>query len=334
MDRRRFAGSAAAAILLAMRVARAQQPQGKVYRVGYPNLRAGPAAPDEAFVQGMRELGYVVGRNLIIEYRWAGNDMARFQAQVEELVRLNVDVIVTVATPGVREAMRATRTIPIVMAAAADPVRTGLVASLVHPGGNVTGLSILQQELAQKRLQLASELVPGTTRVAVLGWVLAAGASPPGQGPTQMLLAETQAAGRQIGIDVLGIEVAGADELPRAFADMKRERVRMLIVQSSPLTFEHRATILELAARERLPAMYEVRNFVDAGGLVSYGPNLQDLYRRAATYVDKILKGARAGDLPVEQPTKFEFVINLKTARALGLTIPQSLLLRAEEVIQ
>jgi putative ABC transport system substrate-binding protein len=310
------------------------QVQGKVYRIGYPNLRAGPSELEEAFLRGMRDLGYVVGRNLFIEYRWGNNDLKRFDAMVDELVRLNVDVIVTSSTGAVLHAMQATRTIPIVMAVAADPVEAGLVASLVHPGGNVTGLSLLTSDLAGKRLQLLRELVPGVTRVGVLGWRPAGSIYPPGRHPTELLVAGTQAAGRQMGIEVSAQVVLDGNGFAQAFSEFKREGDQALIVQSSPLAFETRATILEMAARQQLPDMYEERRFVDAGGLVCYGANTTDLFRRAATQVDKILKGAKAGDLPVEQPTKFDFVVNLKTAKALGLTIPQSLLLRADEVIQ
>ena len=310
------------------------QVQGKVYRIGYPNLRAGPAALEQAFLQGMRDVGYVVGRNLLIEYRWANSDIRRFDAMVDELVRLDVDVIVTSSTGAVLHAMQATRTIPIVMAVASDPVDAGLVASLAHPGGNVTGMSYLASDLVGKRLQLLRELVPGMTRVGVLGWLQAGTIYPPGRSPTELLVAATQAAGRQMRIEVSAHVVVDGNGFAQAFSEFKRDGAQALIVQSSPLTFENRATILEMAARQHLPDMYEERRFVDAGGFVCYGPNPNDLYRRAATQVDKILKGAKPSDIPVEQPTKFDFVVNLKTAKALGLTVPQSLLLRADEVIQ
>lgn len=311
------------------------QTQNKVYRVGYAGLRAGPAAPEDAFVQGLRELGYVVGRNLVIEYRWADNDTTRLQTQIEELVRLNVDVIVTSATPGVRAAMRATKTIPVVMTAASDPVGTGLVANLAHPGGNVTGMSLLSIDLAQKRLQLLAELLPSVTRVAVLGWrVPDAMSSPTKERPTDRLVAETQTAGSRIGIGVSAYIVGSPAELPQAFAQMKRDSVHAVIVQINPLTFQYRAEIVGALARDRLPAMYETRDFVDAGGLVSYGPDVRESYRRAASYVDRIFKGANPGNLAIEQPTNFELVINLKAANTLGLRIPQPLLLRADAVIQ
>jgi putative ABC transport system substrate-binding protein len=283
----------------------------------------------------MRALGYVVGRNLVVEYRWASNDMARLQPLADELVRLNVDVIVTAATPAVRAAMRATNTIPIVMVAVSDPVGSGLVASLGRPGGNVTGMTIQSTDLAQKRLQLIREIVPDATRIALLA--LRVSDTRPDtarETATPLLVAETQAAAQQMGVGLIARSIAHGDELPDTFAQYRREQARALIVQVSPLTYEHRAKIIELAARQGLPAMYEVRNFVDDGGLVSYGPDLQEIYRRAAAYVDRIFRGAKPGELAIEQPGKYEMVVNLKAAKALGLTIPQSVLLRANEVIQ
>ena len=331
--RRMFLGSTAAALALAPAVVSTQQP-GKVFRIGYANLRAGPGAQEEAFLRGLRDLGYVVGGNLIIEYRWADNDLARFQAQVEELVRLKVDVIVTAVTPGVRAAMRATNTIPIVIAVTADAVRTGLVAGLSHPGGNVTGLSLVSTDLAQKRLQLVQDTVPGVTRVAILASIADRNGPATAERIPEVLIAETEAAGRQLGIDVIPQTVANRDELPRAFAEFARRRAQALIVQANAFTFKHRATIVRLAAEQRLPDMHEIRAFVDDGGLVSYGPDIPDLYRRAATYVDKILRGAKPADLPVEQPTKFQLIVNLKTAKALGLVIPPSILALTDDVIE
>ncbi|MBI3029497.1 MAG: ABC transporter substrate-binding protein [Candidatus Rokubacteria bacterium] len=313
-------------ILLAPLAAGAQ-PAGKVARIGYLSLRSsGPNEYVDAFLQGLREHGYVVGQNIVIEYRWAAGRPDRLRDLAAELVRLKVDIIVASATPVIQAAKDATRTIPIVMAAAPDPIATGLVASLARPGGNITGLSILSTELAGKWLQLIKELVPGATRVAVLA-----------QGPslgTQLLFRELQAAARVVGVQLQLLEVRGPDDFDSAFAAMKREGAGALIVQASPLSVAHPKVIAELAAKHRLAAMYGVRVFVDEGGLVSYGPSLLDMFRRAAVYVDKILKGAKPADLPVEQPTKFEMVVNLKTARALGLTIPQSVLIRADHVIQ
>jgi putative ABC transport system substrate-binding protein len=241
-----------------------------------------------------------------------------------------VDVIVTATTAGTRAAMRATTKIPIVMAASADPVAAGLVASLNRPGGNVTGLSLQTTDIARKRLQLLREIVPGAATIALLAERVTA----PTQGTTGILVAETQAAARQAAVGLVVREIARPDELADAFAQFRREQARALVVQVSPLLIEHRAAIVEMAARERLPAMYEARNFVDDGGLVSYGPDLRDAYRRAAAFVDRILKGTRPGDLPVEQPNRLALLINLKTAKSLGLAIPPSLLSRADEVIQ
>ena len=298
----------------------------KVYRIGYLSLRSGPNEYTDAFLQGLREHGYVVGQNIAIEYRWAAGRRDQLRDLAAELVRLKVDIIVASATPVIQAAKDATRTIPIVMAAAPDPIATGLVASLARPGGNITGLSLLSTELAGKWLQLIKELVPGAPRVAVL-------AQGPGLG-TQLLFREMQAAARVVGVQLQQLEVGSPDEFDSAFAAMKREGAGALIVQASPLSVAHPKVIAELAAKHRLAAMYGVRVFVDEGGLVSYGPSLLEMFRRAATYVDRILKGAKPADLPVEQPTKFELVINLKTAKALGLTIPQSVLIRADEVIQ
>ena len=324
--RRRFLHAAAAAGLLAGLA----QAQRKVHRIGYLSSRASHSAIDDAFVEGMQVLGYTIGRNLAIEYRWAGNDLARLAPLAEELVRLDVDVIVTATTAGTRAAMRATRTIPIVMAATADPVAAGLVASLGRPGGNVTGLSLRTTDVASKRLQLAREIVPGATRVALL----AEQVSDPSQGTTAILVAETAAAARQMGVDLVVREIASIDQLPDAFAQFRRERAQALIVQVSQLTLQHRTTVARQAALERLPAIYEARNFVDAGGFVSYGPDLRESYRRAAEYVDRIFKGANPRDLPVEQPDKLALVVNLKAANDLGIAIPQALRLRADELVQ
>jgi putative ABC transport system substrate-binding protein len=302
------------------------QTQGKTYRVGYLSPRAGHEAVDDAFIRAMREFGYAGERNLVVEYRWAGNDLDRLPPLADELVRLEVDVIVTATTAGTRAAMRATRSIPIVMAAVADPVAAGLVASLGRPGGNVTGMSLRTIDLARKRLQLTRELVPGARRIALLAERVA-GAT---QGTTKLLVEETQAAATQMSIDLRVREVSRSDELADAFAGFRRWQAQAAIVQVSPLTVQYRKKIVELAAMERLPTMYEVRNFVDDGGLVSYGPDLRESYRRAAAYVDRIFKGAKPADLPIEQPDKFELVINMNVASALGLAIPQTLRMRAE----
>ena len=325
MDRRTFVLSTAFGALADPFAAWAQR-ESKVHRIGYLSLRAGPIQQDKAFVQAMRELGYVEGRNLIIDYRWAAEKEEQLPELAAELVALKAEVIVTAATPVVNAAKRATSAIPIVMANVADPVGSGLVTSLGHPGGNVTGMTLLSTDLAGKRLQLMHEILPRATRIGVL----ALG----GLSATPLLLAAMRAAGQTMNLEVNAQLVTKPEELPGAFTGFQRAGVHALIVQLSPLTIEHQLAIVELAAQHRLPAMYEIRSFADAGGLIAYGPDSVIMYRRAAIYVDKILKGAKPGDLPIEQPTKFEFVINLKTANALGLTIPQSLLLRADEVIQ
>lgn len=311
------------------------QSSGRVYRIGYLNLRAGPEALDEAFISGLGELGYTVGRNLGVEYRWANGQTERLQGLADELVRLNVDAIVTATTPAIRAAMRATRTIPIVVQATADPVGTGLVASLGRPGGNVTGLTLQSTDLARKRLQLLREVIPGSERIAVLTLRDPdAAQTNPAQLAGNLMISELKVAAQQLAMDLAIRSVATAEELPDAFAQFQRERAQALFVQVNPLTLQHRARIVTLAARHRIPAMYEIASFVIEGGLVSYGPDLADMYRRAATYVDRILKGAKPGDLPIEQPIKFEMIINVRTARVLGLAIPQSIVVRADRLIE
>ncbi len=303
----------------------AQQP-AKIPKIGLLFLLSGPNPNVDAFQQGLRELGWIEGQNIAIEYRWAAGREDRLPALAAELVRLKVAVIVTAATPTIRAAGQATRTIPIVAAAMADPMATELIASLGRPGGNVTGLSLLTTDLAGKRLQLLKEVAPHATRVAVLALQ--------GSPATAFLFREVEAAARVMGIQPQLFAVRGPQEFESAFAAMRRGRTGALIVQASPLSIEYRAEIAILAAKHKLPAIYKVRTFAEVGGLMSYGPDLADMYRRAATYVDKILKGAKPADLPVEQPTRFELVLNLKTAKALGLTIPQSVLIRADQVIQ
>src|SRR5713101_2715957 len=318
-----------AGLLTAPLAADAEQ-AAKVARIGYltGSLAAFPQLR-EAFIQGLRDLGYVEGRNLVIEYRSPEGKPERLPALAAELVALKVDVIVAAGTPQPLAAKQATRTIPIVFAGASDPVASGLVTSLARPGGNVTGLSILAPELVGKCLEQLKQAVPGVSRVAVL-WH-------PGGYPERTeknILKGAEVAARALGVRPQFIEARGPDDFDRAFSDMTKARAGALTVLGSTMFGNERRRLVDLAAKNRLPAVYPWREFVDAGGLMAYGPNVADLYRRAATYVDKILKGAKPGDLPVEQPTKFELVINLKTAKALGLTIPQSLLLRADEVIQ
>ena len=304
--------------------AEAQRPS-KVPRIGYLSRDSaeGHKSLLAAFQQGLRELGYVDGQNITFEYRYAEGKRHRRSALAVELVRLKVDIIVT-GGGGVAAAKNATSTIPIVMTFSADPVRRGYVASLAHPGGNVTGLSDFHGDLVSKRLELLKEIVPTATRVGVLFRQSSSG--------SRRMLKDIQAVAPALGMTVLPLAVEGADDFDRAFATIRTERPGGLI-QSVALG-RHRRRIVELAAKSRLPAIYTQDQWVAAGGLMSYGSSWPDLFRRAATYVDKILKGAQPADLPVEQPTKFELVINLKTAKALGLTIPPAVLLQATEVIK
>ena len=275
----------------------------------------------------MRDLGYLEGKNVIIEYRYAEGKLDRFSDFAAELVRSKVDIIVTGNTPGVRAAKNATQTIPIVMAhVGSDPVEAGLVGSLARPGGNVTGLTSLAVETIGKRLELFKEAVPKLARVAIL--------YDPDDRVGLLQRKEAENAAHLLGLTVQSWGVRGVDGFEKVFAAMGKERPDGLFVAGGTLLFDHEKQIVDLAFRSRLPSAYNRREGVDVGGLLSYGPSRADMYRRAAIYVDKILKGAKPADLPVEQPTKFEFVINLKTAKALGLTIPRSVLSLADEVIQ
>ena len=297
---------------------------GKVYRIGIlANVSGGIWGP---FIEGLRDLGYVEGQNITIERRSSEGKYERLSGLAAELVRLKVDVIVAPANENVVAAKQATRTIPIVMAGSGDPVGSGLVASLARPGGNVTGLSISAPGLAGKQLQLLKEIVPTVSKVAVH--------SNPTNRAVHSLLEEAKIAAQSLGVQLQILEARGPDEFQGAFAAMARERAGALLVFSDGMLLLHRTRIADFAAKGRLPAMYGRSEFVDAGGLMSYAPSLGDNLRRAASYVDKILKGAKPADLPVEQPTKFDLVLNLKTATALGLTIPPSLLLQAYRVVE
>jgi putative ABC transport system substrate-binding protein len=301
---------------------------GTVPRIGLLDVERTNRAPLwEAFRQGMRELGYVEGRTVVFEARIADGHYERLLALATELVHLRVDVIVT-ATVAVRAARQATATIPIVMASG-DPLATGVVADIARPGGNVTGVTTLSVELSAKRLDLARELVPGTSRLALIWSVGSVGPD-----PGERIVGDTEAAARVLGANLHVVGVRGPGEIDPAFSTIARERPAVLLVAPSPLFFGQRRRLAELAVKHRLPTVFAQREFAEAGGLIAYGTNLAERFRRAAVYVDKILKGARPADLPVEQPTKFELVINLKTAKTLGLTIPQSVLARADEVIQ
>ena len=301
------------------------QQQGKVWRIGILAQLSGPNTNIEAFLEGLRSLGYVEGRNLSIEYRWAAGTRGRLPDMAAELVRLKPDIIVAQATGPVAAAKSATSTIPIVMTGASDPVGSSLVASLAHPGGNVTGMSIQSTDLAAKDLQLARELVPKATRVAVLTDKSITAA---------LFIEQIQAATKKLGITLVVQYANEAGALDSSMAAIQRARVQALIVQHTTFTDSHRQRIVELVAQHRLPAIFGSRAFVDAGGLMSYGPSLAEIFRRAAYYVDRIFKGAKPADLPVEQPTVFEMVINMKTARALGLKISNSILVQASTVIE
>jgi putative ABC transport system substrate-binding protein len=306
--------------------ARAQQP-ARLPTIGYvgANRPSVESQRIDVFVQRLRELGWIEGRTIAIEYRWAEGRNERFAEIAAEFVRLKVDVIVTVGTPAVVTAKEATSVIPIVFAGAGDPVGTGLVSSLARPGGNVTGLSLQTTDSVGKRLELLREVVPDLRRLAIL-----ADAGNP-QGVLEM--GEVQAAARGLGIEVAPLEIRRAEDITPAF-DALKGRADALVVVAGPLVTTNRIRINILALGARLPTMHNLRGNVEAGGLMSYGANFPDLYRRAADYVDKIFRGTKPGDLPVEQPTKFDLIINVTTAKALGLTIPESFLLRADEVIE
>jgi putative tryptophan/tyrosine transport system substrate-binding protein len=326
--RRVFLGGLAGGLLVAPRAADAQ-PVGKVHRIGYLGSGSSTSNPHlpGAFRQGLRELGWIEGQNIVIEYRFAEGRLDRLPALAAEVVRMKVDIIAASPTPAALAAKNATGTIPIVFTSVPDPVGLGLVASLARPGGNVTGLTYsVGFNIFGKDLELLKEAVPKARRVAVL----ANPASPSGP----LTISEITGAARSLGLQLLLLEARGPDDFEGAFTAMAKERVGALFVVTDPAFIPHRARLVDLTAKNRLPSIFTQREDAEAGALMSYGPSLSDIYRRAATYVDKILKGAKPADLPVEQPTKFELVINLKIARALGLTIPPSLLQRADDVIQ
>jgi putative ABC transport system substrate-binding protein len=321
----------ALALLAAPHVAEAQ-PAERVYRIGYLSIGSGTGAvyirPLEGFRQQLRELGWIEGRNIAIEFRFAEGRADRLPGLAEELVRLKVDVITAVPTPAALAAKNATSTIPIVGMSLSEPVAVGLVASLARPAGNVTGVSYaFGTEIFGKQLELLRDVAPKVRRVAVL-------ANPTSSPAYPQTLDAVRAAARSLGLELQLLEVGEPTEYDRAFAAMTKERAGALLVMGHPLFFLHRARLADLAERTRLPSMSTQEQWVDAGGLMSYGPNFVDLYRRGATYVDRILRGAKPGDLPIEQPTKFSLVLNLKTARALGLKIPPALLHRADQVIE
>jgi putative tryptophan/tyrosine transport system substrate-binding protein len=325
IGRRKFIATLASATAAWPLAARAQQ-TGKVPTIGF--LVAGtPSSHGPWFavlVKRLRELGWNEGANLVIEYRWAEGHKERYAEIATEFVRLKVDVIVTTG-PAVPAAKQATSVIPIVFALAGDPVGTGLVASLARPGGNVTGLSIQQTDIAGKRLEILREVVPGLRRLAIMGNI--------GFPDAVLEMKEVQSTAKMLGVEVATLEIRRAEDIAPAFVTLK-DRFDALYVVSDPLININKVRINTLALGARLPTMHGFRELVEAGGLIFYGPNFPDLFRRSADYVDKILRGTKPGDIPVEQPTKFDLVLNLTTAKALGLTIPESFLLRADEVIE
>ena len=312
-------------VLIAPLAAEGQEAR-KIPVIGYLIERSGPTAFDEAFRLGLRELGYSEGRNVVVEYRWADGKAERLPALAAELVRLKVDVIVTSGTPGGLAAKNATSTIPIVLASGGDFVADGLVASFSRPGANITGLSVFARELSGKRLEILKEAIPGMTRVAAAFNTLNPG--------TRSLFKETEAAATKFGLKVLPLDIHFPDGVERAFAEAVRLRVSAVVIISDGATIVHRAQLGSAALQHHLPTIFANKMYLEGGGLMSYGPDIIEVWRRAATYVDRILKGAKPADMPIEQPTKLELVINLKTAKALGLTIPPSLLLRADQVIE
>jgi putative ABC transport system substrate-binding protein len=330
MRRREFIALAGGAAAAWPRTARAQQPAGRVYRIGYQSLASREQTLQfiKAFEDGLRSLGYRVGENVVIEYRFADGQAERLPALAADLVRLGVDIfIASGSVPSVVAAMKATTAIPIVMAASVDPVGTGLVASLARPGGNVTGLAVDSGgEILGKRFELLKETVPNLSRLGIL-W-----------NPDVAFIRSRQTAmtetARTLGLTTIPAEARGVETLEQAFATMMRERVQAFVVQGDSVLFNYRGQIAEMALRNRLPAASLQREYADAGFLLTYGADIRDLYRRTAGFVDKILKGTKPADLPVEQPTKYELVINLKTAKALDIIVPPTLLTRADEVIE
>jgi len=322
-----LAAAAWPALTWAGAVVHAQAP-AKVRRIGLLSLFSPSVTAHwhEAFRLGLRDLGWIEGKNISIEYRYAKGSSDPLPDLAADLVRLRVDVIIGSSTPEALAAKNATRAIPIVMVIPGDPVGSGLVESLARPGGNVTGLTQMSPQLAGKRLELLKEIVPTLSRVAVL-W------NPQSQ-PSKLILKELQLPARQLGVQLDSLEVRSPDDFDKAFEDATRARVGALIPLANPVITTNLKRIADFAAKSRLPSIYQFSYFADDGGLVAYGPDRADLYRRAATYVDRILKGAKPADLPVEQPTKFELVINLKTAKAIGISIPPSVLVRADRVIE
>jgi putative ABC transport system substrate-binding protein len=333
MQRREFialiGGTVAGWPLAAPLASFAQQPV-RIARIGFLHSASPEGVGDvhlQAFRDGLRELGYVEGKNLQLELRWGEGKLERLPALAAELVGAKVDIIVAVTSPSVAAARQATRTIPIVMPLSSDPVGNGLVASLAHPGGNITGLSQMAPELGEKRIQLLKEMFPKVSHAMAVLWN-------PAYIGMRARFEQAQVAAPAVGLTVRSLEVRDTRELDAAFQAILREHPEALLLLVDPFTISQRRRIVEFAAEQRLPAIYESGDFVEVGGLISYGPNISDQFRRAAAYVDKILRGAKPADLPIEQPTKFELEINMSAAKALGIKFPDSILLRADKVIE
>ncbi len=324
MSRKIGALTIAFALILLVPLAPDAQQSQKVRRIGF--LGSAPSPPTDAFRQGLRDLGWIEGQNLIIAWRWMEGRPERLPELAEELVRLNPDVILATSSTQVEAVRQKTKTIPIVFAAHADPVGVGHVASLARPGGNITGISMVMTDLSVKKLELLKESVSEASRIAVL-W----NPTTPSHSPALKAL---EAAARLLGVELHRVEARVLEELEGAFTAMTRERVGAFLVLGSPVYFTERARLAELELKHRLPGIFDFRESVEAGGLMSYGPDINDMYRRSATYVDKIHKGAKPADLPFDQASRYDLVINLKTAKALGLTLPPSVLVWATQVIQ
>ena len=313
-------------VLLDVAVIAEAQPQAKVSKIGWLSARPASNSGQEVIVRMLRGLGYVEGKDIAFEYRYANNKLDRFPALADELVRVKVDVLLTPGTPGALALKNATKTIPIVFTDVTDPVAAGLVASLARPGGNITGFSSIEAVLAGKRLELLKESVPKISRVAVL-WN-------PHDPSSAQQWKESQLAARELGLQLHSMEVSSADQFESAFKEANQVRSSALFVVSSALAFSNQNRITDLAIKNRLPAIYTRGDFVDSGGLISYGPDQAERFRRVAVMVDKILKGTKPADIPVEQPTKFELIINLKAAKQISLTIPPNVLARADRVLK
>jgi putative ABC transport system substrate-binding protein len=328
MNRRHFVARIASATVMLPAAAAAQQRAGRIGRIGFlsPQSAASAAPLVAAFRAGLAELGWIEGQNIRLELRYADGEITRLPDLAAELVALGIDALVVGSNPGVLAAKQVTRTVPIVMVTTGDPVAGGLVRSLAQPGENVTGVTSIAQDLSAKRLELLREVVPDLRRVAAL--------ANPDSPYTPRFSQDAQLAARSFGIELLLFEARSPADLATVFARMRQGGAQALMVNADIMFITHRAQIAALAEQSRLPAVYWERAFVGAGGLMFYGAGLRDLYRNAATYVDKVLKGARPADLPVEQPTRFELVLNLKAAKALGLVVPPSILLRADEVVE